>query len=209
MEEEKEILEEAEKVEEPAPESETPADAGELGDKAPEAIEQEEPEPQPEPQEEEKSLPQSVVNKLVGQARSEGHKKGYEQAKAEFLEKYGVDDEDEMERIFIDGSRYGELSSRYGESSESVKSLRAENAMLKKGILPERQMDVKAILSANGLEVTEESIDSLLPTHPEWKAAEKPAEPAAPVKPMGLEPRPRPEEKKDDDAEYQEFMKGF
>ena len=87
--------------------------------------------------------------------------------------------------------------------------------MYKSGIKPERQGDVKAILWANGMEVTEENIASLLPTHPEWKdspaEAPKPANVPTPAKGteagkvLGAEPKlPSAEE-----DEYEKAMKAF
>lgn len=168
-----EELAEAEKEEtiEPKPEAETPA--AEEG-------EPEQPNPAPEAQPEEKveeqvkTFTQEQVNELVGKARAEGRKKGYEQAHSEALARYGVENDDQLDDLFANGSRYGELNRRYVDSGNSLKEAQTELALVKSQILPERQGDVKAILSANGLDVTEENILSLLPTHPEWKAQAMP-----------------------------------
>lgn len=123
-----------------------------------------------EAEETEKMLTQSQVNELIGKARAEGREKGYQQAKAELLGRYGVDSDDELDGLFTDGSRYGELSARYTDAGSQLKEAQTELALVKSGVLPDRMSDVKAILSASGLDVTEDNIASLLPTHPEWKA---------------------------------------
>ena len=47
----------------------------------------------------------------------------------------------------------------------------AENALLKSGISQSRWDDARAILTAKGLEITQENITSELATHPEWSGA--------------------------------------
>jgi len=139
-----------------------------------------EPEPAPAPEqtpgqaapEPVRTFTQEQVNALVGKARQEGREKGYEQARREALERYGVDDDAQLDALFANGTRYDELSSRYEDERGSLNETRTELALVKSGILPERQGDVRAILGANGMEVTVENIESLLPTHPEWKAAQ-------------------------------------
>lgn len=151
------------------------------------AAEEGQPTPEPVP---EKTFTQEQVNALVGKARAEGREKGYEQARREALERYGVESDDELDELFGNGSRYGELTSRFADAGNSLKEARTELALVKSGILPARQGDVKAILGASGLEVTEENIASLLPTHPEWKAAQ--AEPQASAQTPNI-PQPKPE----------------
>ena len=196
--------------EEPTPEAETPAAGGEGGTPEPPA----EPTQAGEPQPVAKTFTQEEVNALVGKARAEGRKRGYEQAQAEARTKYGVDDDEQLEALFADGTRYGEANARLTESGNRLKEVQAELALVRSQILPERQNDVKAILAANGLEVTEDAIASLLPTHPEWRAQAMPspnqgATPApapeipqptqAPIDSLGVEPAPTgikgPEEK--------------
>ena len=174
----------------PNPEAETPAaDGGSAPADAPVEPQAEEasPEPEPQPQEEVRTFTQEQVNELVGKARAEGRRKGYEQARLEARQRYGVDDDDQLDGLFADGSRYGELNERYIDSGNRLKEAQTELALVKSQILPERQGDVRAILSANGMEVTEENIASLLPTHPEWKAQ------AMPNAQQGATPAPAPE----------------
>ena len=131
---------------------------------------------------------QSQVNELVGKARQEGRQKGYESARTELRERYA------------DGGRFDELSSRYEQSGKELAEVRAELALARSGIVPERQSDARAILAGNGMDVSEENIASLLPTHPEWlgKKEEVVVEPKVQdreipqPKPMavGIEPKP-------------------
>lgn len=153
------------------------------------------PEPPAETPAPEKTFTQEQVNALVGKARAEGREKGYEQARREAFERYGVESDDELDGIFANGSRYEELSSRYADYGNQLRDKSTELALVKTGILPERQADAKAILAAAGLDVTEENIASMLPTHPEWKAAptQNPVAQAPEVpqpKPATSEPQP-------------------
>lgn len=191
-----EVKEEAVAEPEPKPEPESepqPADTPAAEEPKPEPQPAAPAEPQPEP---ERTFTQEQVNALVGKARAEGREKGYEQARREALERYGVESDDELDGLFADGSRYGELSSRYEDERGSLAEARTELALVKSGVLPERQGDVKAILGANGMEVTVENIESLLPTHPEWKGATQlPAQtPApAPIPQPEMVPQPQPD----------------
>ncbi len=118
-----------------------------------------------------KTFTQEQVNELVGKARAEGRQKGMEQAMADLRSRYGVDDDDQMDSIFRDGSRYGELGARYADVGNQLRDAMTQIAMMKSHILPERESDVRAILGAMGKDVTEESIGEMLATHPEWVSA--------------------------------------
>lgn len=118
-----------------------------------------------------RTFTQEQVNELVGKARAEGRQKGMEQAMADLRSRYGVDDDDQMDSIFRDGSRYGELGARYSDVGNQLKDAMTQIAMMKSHILPGRESDVKAILGAMGKEVTEDSIGEMLATHPEWVSA--------------------------------------
>lgn len=118
-----------------------------------------------------RTFTQEQVNELVGKARAEGRQKGMEQAMQEFRDKYGLDDDNQIESLMRDGSRYSELGARYADANGQLKDAFAQIALMKTKILPDRESDVKAILGANGLDVTEDNIQSLLATHPEWISA--------------------------------------
>lgn len=218
--------------EEPNPDAETPAaDAPEAESESASEENPVEEQPQERPTEQEpvRTFTQEQVNELVGKARAEGRKKGYEQAKLEARERYGVDDDEQLDSLFANGSRYGELDARFKDSGNQLKDVRTELAMVKSKILPDRQADVKAILGANGLDVTEENIASLLPTHPEWIAAAQPQQgaplnqgtpnealqqpkdkdwtPEKPIDKLGVEPNQPKEDT--GDSEREKAMKMF
>jgi hypothetical protein len=139
-----------ESVEAPTPDSE-------------EALVEEE---EPKTEVEEKMLTQSQVNELVGRARQEGR----ESAMKELFNRYGVSAEPEMDDVFGKGQAYDSLNDEYTGMNDSYKAVMAENALLKSNIDMGRWDDVKLILSGNGLEITPENIESMLPSHPEWRA---------------------------------------
>lgn len=110
---------------------------------------------------------QSQVNKLAGKAREEGRAS----ALKELFARYGVADENELNGIFGKGQTYDDLNEEYAAQGNSVREVRAENALLRTNIVPERWDDVKAILGTKGLEVSQENITAELATHPEWRGA--------------------------------------
>jgi len=114
---------------------------------------------------EEKMLTQSQVNELVGKARAEGRNA----ALKELYGRYGVNDDNEMNDVFGKGQGYDLLNEEYETLNGNFKSLSAENALLKSGIVANRWEDVKAILGNKGLDVTTENIESEIATHPEWR----------------------------------------
>lgn len=113
---------------------------------------------------EEKMLTQSQVNELVGKARAEGRAA----AMKELYGRYGVNDDNEMNDVFGKGQGYDLLNDEYNTLNGNFKSLSAENALLKSGVVQGRWDDVKAILGMKGLDVTVENIAAELPTHQEW-----------------------------------------
>lgn len=120
--------------------------------------------PAEEPAVEEKMLPQSQVNELIGKARAEGRAA----AMKELYGRYGVNDDNEMNDVFGKGQGYDLLNDEYNTLNGNFKSLSAENALLKSGVVQGRWDDVKAILGMKGLDVTVENIAAELPTHQEW-----------------------------------------
>ena len=124
-------------------------------------------------QPQEKMLTQSQVNDLVGRARQEGRMS----AMKELLERYGVGDESELNDVFGRGQAYDSLNDEFTNTSHLYNEVMAENALLKTQVDTDRWEDVKLILGGKGLDITEENINALLPSHPEWKqqALESPA----------------------------------
>ena len=112
----------------------------------------------------EEMFTQSQVNEMVGRARREGR----ESAMKALFERYGVDTDDELNDLFGKGQTYADLNTDYESNLTALKDAQGENALLKSGICPERWEDAKAILSARGLDISEESLNEMLPTHPEW-----------------------------------------
>ena len=127
---------------------------------------------------EEKTLTQSQVNEIVGRMRQELREKLTkeltETIRHEFLERYGVESDDELNDVFGKGQAYESLNDDYTAQSGRLQELSTENALLKSKADPERWEDIKLILSGKGLEVNEDNIVSESETHPEWFRAEKP-----------------------------------
>lgn len=127
---------------------------------------------------------QEQMNKIAGKAREEGRAS----ALKDLFSKLGVADENELSEIFGKGQTYDDLHEEYSSQGNSIREIRAENALLRTGVLPERWDDVKAILGTKGLEVSKENIEQALPTHPEWRGTETVAtETNSGMKPFSVE----------------------
>lgn len=126
---------------------------------------------------------QEQMNKIAGKAREEGRTS----ALKDLFSKLGVADENELSEIFGKGQTYDDLNEEYSSQGNSIREIRAENALLRTGILPERWDDVKAILGTKGLEVSKENIEQALSTHPEWRGTETATETTPGMKPFSVE----------------------
>lgn len=122
---------------------------------------------EPEP---EKMLTQSQVNELVGRARQEGR----ESALRELYGRYGVSGDEELGDIFGRGQAYFDLDDEFKAQGDSYRATLAENALLKSRADESRWEDIKLILGGKGLDVTMENIESLIPSHPEWRTTSQP-----------------------------------
>lgn len=122
---------------------------------------------EPEP---EKMLTQSQVNELVGRARQEGR----ESALRELYGRYGVSGDEELGDIFGRGQAYFDLDDEFRAQGDSYRATLAENALLKSRADESRWEDIKLILGGKGLDVTMENIESLIPSHPEWRTTPQP-----------------------------------
>lgn len=142
-----------------------------------EAVEENIEEPQVQPQ----MFTQEQLNEIVGRTRMETREKTLRS----FLEKYGVDTEDELNNLFGMGQSYNILNDDFNNLNTEMGLVKAENALLKSGISRERWEDAKLILNGKGLEVSEENILSELATHPEWNNA---SAAMANQEPQGLRP---------------------
>ena len=118
----------------------------------------------------EKMLTQSQVNELVGKARAEGRAS----AMKELYERYGVNDDNEMNDVFGKGQGYDILSDEYNTLNGRYGDVAAENALLKSGVIANRWDDVKAILGMKNMDITVENIQSEMTTHPEWQNSAAP-----------------------------------
>lgn len=138
----------------------------------------------------EKKFTQEQLNKLIGEARVRGREQGIkegresaiqeleqqlrDQASQKFREKYGVNDDDELDTIFGKGQQYDTLSEENETFGKQLKDKDAFIALLQSHIPQSRFDDVKAILGSKGLDITAENIQSELATHPEWMPASTP-----------------------------------
>ena len=125
---------------------------------------------EPEP---EKMLTQRQVNELVGRARQEGR----ESALRELYGRYGVSGDEELGDIFGRGQAYFDLDDEFKAQGDSYRAALAENALLKSRADESRWEDIKLILGGKGLDVTMENIESLIPSHPEWRTTQAVADP--------------------------------
>ena len=112
-----------------------------------------------------KMFDQNYVNELVGKTRVEAREK----ALRSFLEKYGVDNENDLDNIFGRGQSYSILEDNYNNVNTRLLDVMAENALLKSKTDETRWDDIRLILKGKGLEITPENIAMELTTHPEWQ----------------------------------------
>lgn len=118
----------------------------------------------------EATFTQSQVNEIAGKARAEGRAS----ALRELYERYGVNDDNEMNDLFGLGQGYGLLKEDYNGLNDKYTGAMTENALLKSHANEARWDDIKAILAAKGLEVTMDNIMAEAETHPEWLNAPTP-----------------------------------
>lgn len=152
----------------------TPTPSDEVVDSQSEQLDSEEPQLELEAQIQQPQQPQprmfsqEEVNDMVGKTRQEARDK----ALRGFYERYGVDNDDELNDIFGRGQAYSILNDNFNDQGNQLKQVMAENALLKSNIRQDRWDDVKLILGGKGLEINPENIAIELETHPEWMGAE-------------------------------------
>lgn len=140
---------------------------------------------------EEKMIPQSEVNRLVGSTRQEAREKARaelrdelkQEVMREFFEKFGVQDEAEMDNVFGKGQQYDILNEDFTRQGSDLTAMREENVLLKSDIIPEKWEDAKLILKGKGLEITPENIAQEMATHPEWNKVQESAKQGNDVNP--------------------------
>lgn len=126
----------------------------------------------------EKLFTQSQVNDLVGKTRMETREQTYRA----IYGRYGVDDEAGMDELIGNAQRFESMRDEYDEArkgwetadlarNNELAEIKEHVALLESGIDKARFDDAKAIIKSKGLEVTVDSINNELATHPEWKGA--------------------------------------
>ena len=137
-----------------------------------------------------KTFTQSQVDEIAGKIRKETREK----VTRSFLDRYGVNSEEELDDLFGDAQRYTTVQDMYDSEKKTweetnaardaeLMSVKERVALLESGIDKNRYEDAKLILKGKGLEVTVENIQQELATHPEWKT-EAPAAEANPSLPF-------------------------
>lgn len=153
------------------------------GEPQPEPEQPIEPEPIPEPEPAPRTFTQEEVNALLGKTRQEARQRARDEYANELRERYGVDEDSQIDELIGNGQRFDALNGEYESQSTALNELKSENALLRSGIPEEKFNDVKAILAYSGLEVTPENIARELETHPEWVASAQQAPQQAPIQP--------------------------
>lgn len=151
-------------------------------------------EPEPEPEPEPRMFTQEEVNALLGKTRQEARQRARDEYAKELRDRYGVDEDGQIDDLIGNGQRFDALNGEYESQSSLLNDLKAENALLKSGIAEDKFDDVKAILAYSNLEVTPENIAQALTTHPEWEAQPEAPLPPQPVsQPIEQKLRPAPQ----------------
>lgn len=164
-----EVIGESEEQEQEEPIGDTHAPEQEMEEPTPDqAIETEEEKEDIPTEPVERTFTQSQVNDLIGNTRKEAR----DRALRELLEKYGVNDDSELDGVFGKGQAYDLLNEDYTVRGNELNAVRTENALLKSKIKTDRWEDAKAILGSKGLDITVENILAETATHPEWLATE-------------------------------------
>lgn len=128
-----------------------------------------------------KQFTQSQVDEIAGNVRRETREK----TRRDFLNRYGVDSEDELDELFGRAQGYDTVREEFDTERKAWDEANAARdkeftevkervALLESGIDQSRFEDAKLILRGKGLEVTPENIEAELATHPEWKPAPVP-----------------------------------
>jgi hypothetical protein len=122
---------------------------------------------------------QNGLNEIAGKTRIETREKTFRY----IYDRYGVADEAGLDELIGNAQRYDSLKEQYDgdkanwkeQSSARDKELadvKEQVALMQSGIDSSRYEDAKLIIKGKGLEVTTETINNELATHPEWKKSE-------------------------------------
>ena len=132
---------------------------------------------------------QKDMDDLAGRTRVETRERTFKYV----YDRYGVENEEQMDELFGNAQRYETLKEQYDSEraerdlaeksrNDELMGLKEQVALMQSGIDKSRYEDAKLILRGKGLEVSLENIESELATHPEWKKEEIKSEPAPFVK---------------------------
>ena len=140
-----------------------------------------------------KTFTQEEVNELIGKTRNEARQR----ANSAYYERYGVENDDELNDLVGRGQSYKVLEDKYNNTMGELDRLKTDYALLKSGIVPSRYDDVKFSLKGKGLEINEDTINQELATHPEWKAMDSQPQPVQ--EPVVTQPQAEPVQNEMDD----------
>jgi hypothetical protein len=112
--------------------------------------------PSEQPKEAGKSFTQDEVNSLITERLSKTYSK------------YGFSKAEELDEAIGKSQSYSVMKDRYDSIIGEVNSLKAENALLKNGIDPQRYDDVKAYFAGKQIALDSEGLAKEVATHPEW-----------------------------------------
>ena len=142
-------------------------DAVDQGENAPQTPAEEAPLAEPQPQT--RTFTQEEVDRIAGNSRAEGRNsamKGY-------IDRYGVESEDELDGLFRNGQLYDGLNERNAEltkeNSDLKRQLALTSATLRDGLDPSAYDDVVAIAESKGMDLSAETIRTLMETRPYWR----------------------------------------
>lgn len=122
---------------------------------------------------------QNGLNDIAGRTRMETREKTFRY----IYDRYGVNDEAGLDELIGNAQRYDSLQEQYNaekndwkiQSSARDKELadiKEQVALMQSGIDSSRYEDAKLIIRGKGLEVTADTINNELATHPEWKKSD-------------------------------------
>lgn len=122
---------------------------------------------------------QNGLNEIAGRTRIETREKTFRY----IYDRYGVADEAGLDELIGNAQRYDSLKEQYDGDKASWKEqssardkeladVKEQVALMQSGIDSSRYEDAKLIIKGKGLEVSTDTINAELATHPEWKKSE-------------------------------------
>lgn len=127
-----------------------------------------------------------------------------------FGEKYGANDENELDDIFKKSLSYDVMKERYEEIVNTKKGLERELAFLRNNIEPSKEDDIIAHFKGKEMEFNEETLKSELQTHPEWlKVAKKDTTPETTITALSPDRQDKPDRDEAEEMAKLFGLKGF